>query len=91
MDEWEIQRKGAAFTGNAAYADFAPEEPRQFATDGEPEPGAPILAAGCSVSLLERFENDPLLVGRDPDPGVGHGKCSDLFRHAKQRVPRGPA
>ena len=36
-----------------------------------PEAGAAVLAAGAGVGLLERLEDQPLLLRRDADAGVG--------------------
>src|SRR3989442_9980304 len=64
------QRKRAALARIARELELAAEEPRQLATDREPEPGAAVLAAGAAVGLLERLEDDSLLVGRDADAGI---------------------
>ena len=46
-----------------------------------PRPGAAVLAAGRAVGLLERLEDDLLLVRRDADAGVGRPRT---------RAPRRP-
>ena len=55
----------------AAQLDLAAEQARELAADGEAEAGAAVLAAGAGVGLLERLEDDLLLLGRDADAGVG--------------------
>ena len=48
--------------------DLAAEQPRQLAADRQAEAGAAVLAAGRAVGLLERLEDDLLLVGGMPMP-----------------------
>ena len=54
----------------AVQADFAAEQVRQLAADRQSQAGAAVLAARAGVGLLERLEDDFLLVGRDADAGV---------------------
>ncbi len=51
--------------------DLAAEQRRELAADREAEAGAAVLAAGAGVGLLERLEDQPLLLRRDADAGVG--------------------
>jgi len=46
------------------------EQIRQLATDGQSQAGAAVFAAGAGVGLLERLEDDLLLLRRDADAGV---------------------
>ena len=64
--------KVAALAGRALQMDFAAEQARQFAADRKAEAGAAIFAAGAGVGLLERLEDQLLLVLRDADAGIGH-------------------
>ena len=60
----------------AAQLDLAAQQEGELAADGEAQAGAAVLAAGAGVGLLERLEDDALLLGRDADAGIG-----DLERH----------
>jgi len=61
-----------------ASTDFNPRqaEVRQIAADRESQSRAPILAAGAGVGLLERLEDDLLLLDGNTNAGIG-----DLERH----------
>ena len=61
-----------AESGRAAQVDFAAKQAGQFAADGEPKARAAVLAAGGGIRLLERLEDDLLLLVRDADAGVGN-------------------
>ena len=63
--------------GVAAQLNLAAEQAGQLAADGEAEAGAAVLAAGAGVGLLERLEDDALLLGRDADAGVRHLEGDD--------------
>ena len=54
----------------AVDAQVAAEQAGDLAADREAEAGAAVLAAGRAVGLLERLEDQPLLVLRDADAGV---------------------
>jgi hypothetical protein len=41
--------------------------------DGQPEPDATVTAGAAGVDTVEPVENARQVVGRNPDPGVGHG------------------
>ena len=69
--ERQVEREGAALAGRAAQLDLAAEQVGELAADGEAQAGAAVLAAGAGVRLLERLEDDLLLLGRDADAGVG--------------------
>ena len=68
----QVQRERAAPARGRRQPDFAAEQPRQLAADRQAQAGAAVLAAGRAVRLLERLEDDLLLVGGDADAGVGH-------------------
>src|SRR5262249_47942616 len=53
--------------------------------------GAAILAAGRGVGLLERLEDDLLLLERDADAGVGDLERNYGLRLVEDRVIRAPA
>ena len=55
----------------ARHADLAAEQARDLAADRQAEAGAAVAAAGRPVGLLEGLEDQPQLVLRDADAGVG--------------------
>ena len=65
--------------GVALDVDLAAEQARDLAADREPEAGAAVLAAGGAVGLLERLEDELLLVLRDADAGVGDREGDHLL------------
>src|SRR3954451_2989843 len=70
--------------------DFAAEQVRQLAADGQAQPRAAVFAAGAGVSLLERLEDDLLLLERNADAAIGHLECDYRRRLTEQRVVRAP-
>ena len=84
----QIERERAADAGRAAQLDFAAEQVRQFAADGEAEAGAAIFAAGAGIGLLERLEDDLLLLRRNADAGIGHFEGNHLCAWLQHRVRR---
>ena len=56
--------------GELTQADLAAEQPGDLAADRQAQARAAVLAAGAAVGLLERLEDDLLLVRRDADAGV---------------------
>ena len=81
IGERQIQRERAAHAGFATQLDFAAEQIRQLAADRETKPGAAIFAAGRRIGLLERLEDDALLLRLDADTGV-----ADFERDYRRRV-----
>src|SRR5262245_34306194 len=67
----QIERERRAHAGRAAKMDFAAQQVRQFAADGETEAGTAVLAAGAGVRLLKRLEDDLLLFQRNADARIG--------------------
>ena len=74
------ERERAPAARRALHADLAAEQARDLAADRQSEPGAAELAARRPVGLLERLEDELLLVLRDPDPGVAHGERDHRLR-----------
>src|SRR5690606_29430665 len=68
----QVERKGAPLPRGALEPDGAAQEPGDLPTDGEAKPGAAVLPAGGAVSLLERLEDDLVLVAGDADARVVH-------------------
>ena len=71
--------------------DFAAEQAREFAADGETEAGAAIFAAGAGIRLLERLEDQLLLFQGDADAGIGHLEGDDGRRVVEDRMLGAPA
>src|SRR5437868_5297280 len=74
----QVQREGAAFRRCADEAYLAAQQARQLAADGQAQARAAVLARRRSVGLLEGFEDDLLLVGRDADASVRHREGQHL-------------
>ena len=70
----QVQGERAAHSGSALQTDLTAQQARQLAADGEAQTGAAVLAAGGAIRLLERLEDDSLLVLRNADAGVGDGE-----------------
>ena len=87
----QVQREHAALAVHAGQFDLAPQQHRQFAADGQAQAGAPVLACGAGVGLLEGLEDQPLLVGRHANAGVFHREGHHLLRLGQHRVVNGPA
>src|SRR5215212_7995781 len=68
----EEESEGAALILGALDPDFATEQSRNLAADGKSETRTAVLAAGRAIGLLERLEDQTLLVLRDSNSGVGH-------------------
>ena len=71
--------------------DFAAQQAGQLAADRKPQSRAAIFAACARVGLLERFENDLLLLGWNSDTGVRDLEGDNALCLAEDRVCRGPA
>ena len=85
------KRERAALAVDAGELDFAAEQHRQLAADGEAQAGAAVFARGAGVGLLEGFEDEPLLLRRDADAGVLDGEGDDLLGLAEHRMIGAPA
>ncbi|GJE73411.1 hypothetical protein CHKEEEPN_4976 [Methylorubrum podarium] len=86
--EGHEQGEGAARPDAALDNDLAAQQARDLAADREAEARAAVLAARGSVGLLERLEDDPLLVLGDADPGIGDGHGDPLGPGAQGRALR---
>ena len=84
------QHERAAGARLAGQLDLAAEQLRDLAADRQAEPGPPEPAARRPVRLLERLEDDPVLVGRDADAGVGDAEGDHLRRSGQQRLVGAP-
>src|SRR5207237_1470364 len=84
-----VQREGAARVWRALDADLAAQQLRDLAADREAESRAAELAARGSVGLLERLEDQLLLVPGNADAGVGDLECHHFLRVVER--PRGEA
>ena len=87
----QVQRERAALAGRARQLDLAAEQSRQFAADRQPQARAAVLAAGRAVGLLERLEDDLLLLRRDADAGVADAERDHAAAAVERLVVRRPA
>ena len=74
----QVEREGAAHARHAAQLDFAAEQVGELAADGEAEAGAAVFAAGAGIGLLERLEDDLLLLGGMPMPVSATSKATTV-------------
>jgi hypothetical protein len=72
-------------------ADLAAEEMGELAADREPEAGAAVAARRAGIGLLERLEDDLLLLGRDADAGVADREAHHRPGLAEHRMVGAPA
>ena len=68
----QVERERAAHARRADQPNFAAEQARHFAADRQAQARAAVLAARAAVGLLERLEDDLLLLRRNADAGIGH-------------------
>src|SRR5690349_9416053 len=80
------EMEGASFARLALYPNPPLHHVDQARADGQPQPGASVLARDGSVSLGKRLKDCMLLFGRDADAGVPDGEmelrhcCAAVFR-----------
>ena len=79
--------EAAADAGGAAGAGLAAHQLGELAGDGQPEPGAAVLAGGRAVHLLEGRKQPRQLLGGDADAGVFD---LEVDPHAVERFVLGP-
>src|SRR5204863_9784119 len=65
----QVEGEDAARAGRADEADLAAEQLGELARDGQAEARAGVLARSRTIGLLERLEDDLLLVASDADAG----------------------
>src|SRR6478609_361514 len=87
----QIKSEGRTNTGLALQLDFAAEQIAEFATDGEAEACAAVFSAGRRIGLLERLENDLLLLRRNADAGIADLKSHDSGGRGEHRMVWRPA
>ena len=66
----QVERERAPLARRADQADLAAQQPGDLAADRQAQPRAAVLPARAAVGLLERLEDDLLLVRRDADARV---------------------
>src|SRR6185369_15362736 len=74
----QVERERAPLTRRALDDDLAAEQTRDLAADREAETRAAVLAARRAVGLLERLEDEALLVARNADARVLDEEADDL-------------
>ena len=77
--------KVAPLPGTLSTRMLPPIRPSRAPTDGQPQPGAAVLARGGAIGLREVLEDPLLRVGRDAGAGVLH---ADLHDGRRCRPPR---
>ena len=85
----QIQSESAPDAGGALQADFAAQqtgEPRLM----ESESGTAVSACR-TVGLLERFEDNALLIGLNPDAAIDDRERYDRFRAGEDVVAQAPS
>src|SRR5205807_2265156 len=87
----QVEREGTPLAGAAHQPDLAAEQARQLAADGQAEAGAAVLAARAAVGLLERLEDDLLLVRRDADARIRYGEGEDNRSPVQLLITHAPA
>src|SRR4029077_12691672 len=83
--------EGTAAARHAAQADFAAQQVRQLAADGQSQTGAAVLAGSARIRLLESFEYDPLLLRRNADAGIADRELDHRGGLAERRMLAAPA
>src|SRR4029078_13353730 len=87
----KIEGKYAPFPDYALQLDFASEKVCNFAADREAQAGSPVSSGAGAVGLLERFEDDSMLIRRNADAGVLHRESDDGFSRVQDFVFRVPS
>ena len=87
----QIQRKGAALAGSAHKSNFAAQQHGQLSADRQTEAGSAESSARAGIGLLERLEDDLLLLDRNADAGIAHFKRHHRRHRAQHRMIQVPA
>src|SRR5207244_10134505 len=85
------QGEGRAFAGRRANLELTADEARNLAADRQAKPGAAIFAAGRAIGLVERLEDQPLLLLRNADARVGYRNLDRPAGVAQSRLIAAPA
>ena len=70
--QFQLEPEGRAAAGFAGQADVAAHELQQLAGDGQPQPGAAVLAGRRTIGLREGLEQERLLRRGQADARVPH-------------------
>src|SRR5688572_20827589 len=82
----QIECERAAVAQLALDAHFATKQTRNFAADRQPETRTAEFAGRRCIRLLERLEDQPLLLLRDADARVPHAECNYIARLLQLRI-----
>ena len=74
----DLDLEAAAGARRALHADLAAHRLDQPADDGEPQPGAAVLAGGGAVGLDEVVEEELDLLGPHADAGIFNGEADQM-------------
>ena len=70
----QVQRESAALAVDAGELDFAAQQHRQLAADGQAQAGAAVFARRAGIGLLERLEDQSLFLRGDADACILDGE-----------------
>src|SRR5207249_3929046 len=89
----QVEHERAPFAYRTRHLDFATEPPCELAADRQAQSGAAVLPARGAVRLLERLEDDLMLLPRDADASVDDAESQDARGdrglHLTRRPPAG--
>ncbi len=85
----QVERERAALPGVLTRRISPPSSVASSRLIARPRPVPPYLRLGAGVGLLERLEDQLLLLGRDADAGVADGERDDRRRDAAAPDDRG--
>src|SRR5204863_5991187 len=91
VPERQVQGERATQPGRAPELDFPTEQVGKLAADRQAKAGASVLAAGAGIGLLERLEDDALLLDGYADAGIRNLEGHDPPCLTEHRVPGRPA
>src|SRR5437899_938127 len=79
IGDGKIEREGAPLRRRALDVNLATEQARDLSADRQAETRASVLPARRTVGLLERLEDELLLVARDADARILHRERDHLI------------
>src|SRR5437868_13000742 len=83
---WQEEREGTSLAWLALDPNLTAQQPRDFAADRQPEPSPAKFAARRPIFLLERLEDETLLLARDADTRILNCERNHHFRLIQRAV-----